>query len=187
MSIEQRLTDAGTVETRTAGYCQKEIDEMSQYLWKSLLPGDTWDFRQAWCYGFPLFPPECIPKEKEDRLLKRISEALEPRIDYIDAAYHNGIDDLSRISVGLSFDGEFLTKYLGRLTNAIEEAKRKFEDFLQGSAEKAFVLNLDLKDPENPKFNIEDLQLDKEELRQKWTEFSEKIGSLAGNFSKPGQ
>lgn len=186
MSIEQRLTDVGTAETRTAGYCQKETREMSLYLWKSLLPGDTWDFRQAWCYGFPLFPPECVPKEKEEKLLKQIFEAIGTKIDYIDAAYHS-IDDLSAIMAGLSFDGELLTKYLRKLTNATEKARSKFEDFLQGSAEKAFVLNLDLKDPENPKFNIEDLPLDKEELRQKWTEFSEKIGNLAEKFSQSEQ
>jgi len=96
-------------------------------------------------------------------------EELGPRVGYIEKSYHF-IDNLTAHAAFMTLEdaSHFEQTLLG-----ISELGKEFEVFLEKDVNQAFEINFDFTKKEEPKFSINDLQIDTEELKNKWKKFSD--------------
>jgi hypothetical protein len=159
--------------------------DTADYLFHTFFQKDTWDVRQLGAYGImiPKKSGEGIdlfdPSPAFKRMLSKINTQLGDRFSYFQSGYHF-IDNLWGVARGteILLDDEFqrsspniyqdAQRILKREQGFVAKLEPELETFLAGDAKKAFSITLDLKDPKNLQYKIENVVLDPAEIRAKW-------------------
>lgn len=202
MPINEKEIQLSAGEAKMAQWDELSKIEKELYLWimKTLFPEYTLAFQRFLAHKIlPVLPPSSITDEEKKRQLNEIRENLQGRAEtYLSSAYFASLGPLSTISAMIKSLGtpdketlknSHLTlkdhlkerkpkECIETISKTVEGITEKLDEFLrkEKEAHKAFRLSFN---QVHRQFEVQDLQLSEQEIRQKWDDFCKKFEQLA--------